>query len=75
MNNSDELIRAANETMDKVASVGLHANMVLYLIKEYHMDNALAVNILFLWEPFPTFRQSLGLFCLILSWVGFVLLH
>lgn len=53
---------AANETLDKVASFGLQANMVLYLITKYHMDNAVAINIIFLWGAVSNFLPIFGAF-------------
>lgn len=52
----------ANETLDKVASFGLHANMALYLTTKYHMDNAVAINIIFLWGAISNFLPIFGAF-------------
>ncbi|CAK9172753.1 unnamed protein product [Ilex paraguariensis] len=52
----------ANEAFEKVASVGLHANMILYLKNEYHFDNATGASILFLWGAISNFMPTLGAF-------------
>lgn len=52
----------ANEAFEKVASVGLHANMILYLKNEYHLDNATGASILFLWGAISNFMPTLGAF-------------
>ena len=40
----------ANETFEKVANVGLHVNMILYLLQEYHFDPATPAIVIFLWN-------------------------
>ncbi|XP_031272263.1 protein NRT1/ PTR FAMILY 1.1-like [Pistacia vera] len=52
----------ANETFEKVASVGLQANMILYLTKEYHMSSAAGTNVLFLWSAISNFMPTIGAF-------------
>ncbi|KAK9269222.1 hypothetical protein L1049_000992 [Liquidambar formosana] len=52
----------ANESFEKVASVGLHANMILYLISQYHFDSATGASILFLWAAISNFMPILGAF-------------
>ncbi|XP_015898231.3 protein NRT1/ PTR FAMILY 1.1-like [Ziziphus jujuba] len=52
----------ANESLDKVASFGLMANMVVYIVTEYHLDNAPAINILFLWGAISNFLPIFGAF-------------
>ncbi|CAK9155165.1 unnamed protein product [Ilex paraguariensis] len=52
----------ANEAFERVASVGLHANMVLYLRNEYHFDNATGASILFVWGAMSNFMPILGAF-------------
>lgn len=53
---------AANEAFEKVASTGLHANMILYLVFEYHMDVVTGTTILFLWNAIANFMPILGAF-------------
>ncbi|XP_075098275.1 protein NRT1/ PTR FAMILY 1.2-like isoform X1 [Nicotiana tabacum] len=52
----------ANEALDKVASVGLHANMILYLKNEYHLTNATGASILFWWNALSNFTPIFGAF-------------
>ncbi|PPD75875.1 hypothetical protein GOBAR_DD27206 [Gossypium barbadense] len=52
----------STETFEKVASFGLHANMILYLINEYHMSNAKGASVLFLWSAISNFMPILGAF-------------
>lgn len=53
---------AANESFEKVASYGLVPNMILYLIKDYHMGVAKGTNILFFWQAATNFTPILGAF-------------
>ncbi|PSS01900.1 Protein NRT1/ PTR FAMILY 1.2 like [Actinidia chinensis var. chinensis] len=52
----------ANEAFEKVASVGLHANMILYLTVVYNLSNATGTSILFLWNAISNFMPTLGAF-------------
>ncbi|XVE70294.1 hypothetical protein DITRI_Ditri10aG0060800 [Diplodiscus trichospermus] len=52
----------SNETFEKVAGIGLQANMILYLKNEYHMSNATGANVLFLWSAISNFMPTLGAF-------------
>ncbi|KAA3489278.1 protein NRT1/PTR FAMILY 1.2-like [Gossypium australe] len=52
----------ANESFEKVASYGLVPNMILYLIKDYHMGVAKGTNILFFWQAATNFTPILGAF-------------
>jgi dipeptide/tripeptide permease len=53
---------AANETFEKVASFGLIANMILYLINEYHMDTVTGLSVLFMWSAVSHFTPVIGAF-------------
>lgn len=53
---------AANETFEKVASYGLLANMILYLMFEYHLKLTTGTNILFLWTALSNFTPIIGAF-------------
>jgi dipeptide/tripeptide permease len=53
---------AANETFEKVAGVGLQANMILYLRNEYNLSNASGAYILSLWGAISYFMPILGAF-------------
>ncbi|XWS20255.1 hypothetical protein CRYUN_Cryun31cG0084900 [Craigia yunnanensis] len=52
----------ANESFEKVASYGLLPNMILYLIKDYHMGVAKGTDILFFWQAATNFTPILGAF-------------
>ncbi|XP_059635913.1 protein NRT1/ PTR FAMILY 1.1-like [Cornus florida] len=52
----------ANEAFERVASVGLHVNMILYLRDEYHLNNATGASILFLWGAITNFLPTFGAF-------------
>ncbi|GMN50564.1 hypothetical protein TIFTF001_019724 [Ficus carica] len=51
---------AANETFEKVASIGLLANMITYLITEYHLDVATGVSILQMLGAIANFMPMIG---------------
>ncbi|PNY09121.1 putative peptide/nitrate transporter, partial [Trifolium pratense] len=52
----------ANEAFEKVANVGLHVNMILYLLSEYHADPSTAAIIIFLWNAGSNFMPLFGAF-------------
>ncbi|XP_017981444.1 PREDICTED: protein NRT1/ PTR FAMILY 1.1 [Theobroma cacao] len=52
----------SNETFEKVAGIGLQANMILYLKNKYHMSTATGTNVLFLWSAISNFMPILGAF-------------
>ncbi|KAF8407074.1 hypothetical protein HHK36_006199 [Tetracentron sinense] len=52
----------ANESFEKVASYGLLANMILYLIRGYNLDSATGASMLFLWSAVSNFMPILGAF-------------
>lgn len=45
-----------------MASTGLNANMILYLISEYHMANVRGTSVLFIWNAISNFMPILGAF-------------
>ncbi|KAK4283816.1 hypothetical protein QN277_000727 [Acacia crassicarpa] len=51
-----------NETLEKVTNVGLHVNMMFYLMTEYHYDAATGSIIIFLWNALSHFMPTLGAF-------------
>ncbi|KAL4368855.1 hypothetical protein GQ457_05G024310 [Hibiscus cannabinus] len=51
-----------NESLEKVASYGLVPNMILYLIKDYHMGVAEGTNMLFFWQAATNFTPILAAF-------------
>ncbi|KAF4384773.1 hypothetical protein F8388_002932 [Cannabis sativa] len=52
----------SNETFEKLASIGLHANMINYLRNEYHLDVATGATILLLWGAMSNFTPIIGAF-------------
>ncbi|KAL4194036.1 hypothetical protein AMTRI_Chr05g57200 [Amborella trichopoda] len=52
----------ANETFEKVASYGLQANMILYLMTEYNLNPVSAAKILFTWSATSNFMPIIGAF-------------
>ncbi|KAM7459375.1 hypothetical protein LguiA_036369 [Lonicera macranthoides] len=46
--------------MEKVANFGLTPNMIMYLMKDYHMGMASGSNILFFWSAATNFMPVLG---------------
>ncbi|KAJ7969584.1 Protein NRT1/ PTR FAMILY 1.2 like [Quillaja saponaria] len=73
----------ANETFEKVASFGLHVNMIFYLINEYHLDPATGASILFLWAAISHFMPIIGAFVSdsylgrfrVIAWATVISLH
>ncbi|XVF35455.1 hypothetical protein REPUB_Repub18cG0147600 [Reevesia pubescens] len=59
----------ASEAFERVSSVGLIPNMILYLTKEYRLETAKAVNIIFFWSAANYFTPIIGAF-LADSYVG-----
>ncbi|XP_027343216.1 protein NRT1/ PTR FAMILY 1.2-like [Abrus precatorius] len=52
----------ANETFEKVANVGLHVNMILYLLREYHFDPSTGAIVIFLWNALSSIMPIFGAF-------------
>ncbi|CAL5439738.1 unnamed protein product [Camellia sinensis] len=52
----------ANDALVKVASYGLSANMILYVMGDYHIGVTQATNILFLWSAATNFFPLVGAF-------------
>ncbi|XP_022868184.1 protein NRT1/ PTR FAMILY 1.2-like [Olea europaea var. sylvestris] len=50
----------ANEAFEKMATYGLMPNMILYLMKQYHMEMTTASNIMFFWSGATNFMPVLG---------------
>ncbi|XWS26333.1 hypothetical protein CRYUN_Cryun26dG0023300 [Craigia yunnanensis] len=59
----------ANEAFERVASVGLAPNMILYLTREFGMETAKAANVIFFWSAANNFTPIVGAF-LADSYVG-----
>lgn len=63
------VVVAANEACERLASLGLMPNMILYLTKVYGMQTAEASNFLLLWSAATNFIPLIGAF-LADSYVG-----
>ena len=50
----------ANEAFERVASVGLSPNMILYLTREFGMETAKAANVIFFWSAANYFTPIIG---------------
>lgn len=51
-----------NQALEKVATYGLLPNMILYLMRDYHVGLAKGANILFLWSAVINFMPLIGAF-------------
>lgn len=58
-----------NETFKKVANVGLHVNIILYFLQEYHFGPAIGAISIFLWNALSNSFPMFGAF-LSNSWLG-----
>jgi dipeptide/tripeptide permease len=54
------LLVSANEVFEKVATFGLHANMILYLTERYHMTAATGTVVLYFWNALSNFLPIFG---------------
>ncbi|XP_040383338.1 protein NRT1/ PTR FAMILY 1.2-like [Oryza brachyantha] len=50
----------SNEIFEKVATFGLHANMILYLTERYHMAAATGTAVLYIWNALSNFLPVFG---------------
>ncbi|MED6164484.1 hypothetical protein PIB30_090528, partial [Stylosanthes scabra] len=50
----------ANEAFEKLASIGLVPNMILYLTRVYGMETAAATNFLLLWSAAANFTPLIA---------------
>lgn len=55
-------LHAANEAFERLASIGLLPNMILYLCREYNMEIIAATNVVFIWSAASNFLPILGAF-------------
>lgn len=51
-----------NETFERLAAFGLFANFMVYLTREFHLDQVYASNILNMWSGITNFAPLLGAF-------------
>lgn len=52
----------ANEAFERVASIGLQSNMIMYLTREYNLEATTAAYILFVWSAVSNLMPVLGAF-------------
>ncbi|XP_021908399.1 protein NRT1/ PTR FAMILY 2.13-like [Carica papaya] len=51
-----------NETLERLATIGLLANFMVYLMREFHMEQVAASNVLNIWSGITNFAPLLGAF-------------
>ncbi|OMO51662.1 Proton-dependent oligopeptide transporter family [Corchorus capsularis] len=51
-----------NETFERFATFGLSANFMVYLMREFHMDQVAASNVLNIWNGVTNFAPLVGAF-------------
>lgn len=51
-----------NETFERLATFGLLANFMVYLVREYRMDQVTASNIINIWSGVTNFTPLVGAF-------------
>ncbi|CAL0318287.1 unnamed protein product [Lupinus luteus] len=51
-----------NESFERLATFGLTANFMVYLIREFHLDQVSAANIIYIWSGVGNFAPVLGAF-------------
>ncbi|XP_006838787.2 protein NRT1/ PTR FAMILY 2.13 [Amborella trichopoda] len=51
-----------NETFEKLATLGLLANFIVYLQTKYHLDQVFAANIIYIWSGVCNFLPLAGAF-------------
>lgn len=51
---------AGNETFERLASVGMIANFMVFLVTQFHMDQVMASNVLSIWSGITNFAPLIG---------------
>ena len=51
-----------NEVFERIASIGVLPNMILYLMREYNMEAANGANLLFIWSALTNGLAIFGAF-------------
>lgn len=51
-----------NETFERLATFGLLANFMVYLLNEFHLDQVYATNVLNIWSGTTNFAPLVGAF-------------
>lgn len=54
--------RAGNETFEKLATLGLLANIMVYLQDQFHMKQVFATNVINIWSGTTNFAPLIGAF-------------
>ncbi|KAL2519454.1 Protein NRT1/PTR FAMILY 2.13 [Abeliophyllum distichum] len=49
-----------NETFERLASIGLLANFMVFLLTQFHMDQVMASNVLSIWSGITNFAPLVG---------------
>ncbi|KAF9623828.1 hypothetical protein IFM89_005413 [Coptis chinensis] len=49
-----------NETFERLATIGLLANIMVYLLNEFHLDQVFATNVINIWSGTTNFAPLLG---------------
>ncbi|KAF3520351.1 hypothetical protein DY000_02063492 [Brassica cretica] len=52
----------ANETLERLASFGLTSNFMVYMVREYHMDQVQAAALINTWSALTNFAPIIGAF-------------
>lgn len=53
---------AGNETLERLATFGLVANFMVYMVREYHMDQVQAATLINTWSALTNFAPIIGAF-------------
>ncbi|XWS63570.1 hypothetical protein CRYUN_Cryun06bG0111700 [Craigia yunnanensis] len=51
-----------NETFERLATFGLWSNFMVYLMREFHLDQVSASNVLYIWSGVTNFAPLIGAF-------------
>lgn len=55
-------VLAGNETFERLATFGLLANFMVYLMREFHMEQVTAANVINIWSGITNFAPLIGAF-------------
>ncbi|GFZ21581.1 nitrate transporter 1.7 [Actinidia rufa] len=58
----DSFALAGNETFERLATFGLLANFMIFLLTQFHMEQASAANVLNVWSGVTNFAPLIGAF-------------
>lgn len=51
---------AGNESFERLASIGMVANFMVFLLTQYHMEQVMASNVLSIWSGVTNFATLIG---------------